>query len=81
MQEKKYDVALEDYLIAAELDLNNLDILYNTGVAFDNCGQLQNAITYYSKVLEKDRKHELALKARARAYYRLGDKESFQSDS
>ena len=77
MQLRHYQEALKDYTESLRLDPDNLDILYNIGVANDSLGNIEAARSFYSMVLEKEPNHLAALKARARCNFRLNDERQY----
>jgi len=70
----KYGEAIECYDKALEIDPDEAGVWYNTGIILILLGRYEEAVECYDKALEINPELEIALKNKAEALEKLGEK-------
>ena len=80
MRLKKFDMALDDFNKAIEMNSRFASAYHNRGMAFSGKGRHEKAIEEFSKVIEMNPNSPVLYKDRGTAYARLGEYELAKKD-
>lgn len=67
-------------MAAYKLEPSNLDIVYNIGVVLIEQKKYEAAVAIFTEILSINPNHVLALKERAKLYFKLDKKQEFELD-